>query len=73
MKIFEIINNQTYKNLELILVNVNPDDERFFYKIDNCIVVNITKSIDLNDRETELYKKSIGRKLSSGKYLYFFK
>ena len=71
MKIFEIINNQTYKNLELILVNVNPDDERFFYKIDNCIVVNITKSIDLNNRETELYKKSIGRKLSSGKYLFY--
>ena len=33
MKIFEIINNQTYKNLELILVNVNPDDERFFIKL----------------------------------------
>ena len=74
LKAVESVKNQTYKNIEIIIVNDGSSQEEYYkHKFDGCIVVNM----DINTKKRfghaspGGFQRSIGMKIATGKYIAF--
>lgn len=74
LKALESVRNQTYKNIEIIIVNdCSTQEEYYKTRFDKCIVINldINSKIKFGHASPGGYQRSIGMKIASGKYIAF--
>jgi len=72
LKAIESVKMQSYKNIEIIVINDNSTDNRYYNKIDGITLIHL----DNNTREKFKfpcggYVRNIGLKLSNGNYIAF--
>lgn len=68
------VKNQTYKNIEIIIVNdCSTQKEYYNYKFENCIVINLDKNSKkrFGHASPGGYQRSQGMKIASGTYIAF--
>lgn len=68
------VKNQTYKNIEIIIVNdCSTQEEYYNYKFENCIVINLDKNSKerFGHASPGGYQRSQGMKIASGTYIAF--
>ena len=68
------VQNQTYKNIEIIIVNDGSSQEEYYHhKFEGCIVVNMDKNTKTRFGHASPggFQRSIGMKIASGKYMAF--
>lgn len=67
------VKTQTYKNIEIIVINDGSNDQRYYnYRFEGCIVINL----DQNSKQKfgfvcSSYVRNMGIKISSGEYIAF--
>jgi len=73
LKAIESVQNQTYKNIELIVVNDGSTQKEYYdYKFDNIKIINLDKnSKDIFGYPCVGYVINIGLNNASGKYIAF--
>uniref|UniRef100_A0AB39JEN3 Glycosyltransferase Family 2 Protein n=1 Tax=Florenciella sp. virus SA2 TaxID=3240092 RepID=A0AB39JEN3_9VIRU len=70
----ESVKNQTYKNIEIIIVNDGSSQMEYYnYKFENCIVIHLDKNSKerFGHASPGGYQRSQGMKISSGEYIAF--
>lgn len=68
------VKNQTYKNIEIIIVNdCSTQEEYYTTKFEGCIVVNLDKNSKARFGHASPggFQRSIGMKIANGKYIAF--
>tara|TARA_A100001011_G_scaffold400250_1_gene513551 strand:+ start:23844 stop:24569 length:726 start_codon:yes stop_codon:yes gene_type:complete len=74
LKAIQSVKNQTYKNIEIIIVNdCSSQSEYYNYNFENCIVINLDKNSKekLGHASPGGYQRSQGMKIASGEYIAF--
>lgn len=70
----ESVKNQSYKNIEIIIVNdCSTQEEYYKTKFEGCIVINLDKNSKARFGHASPggFQRSIGMKIASGKYIAF--
>ena len=70
----ESVRNQTYKNIEIIIVNdCSTQKEYYNYKFEGCIVINLDKNSKARFGHASPggFQRSMGMKIASGEYIAF--
>lgn len=70
----ESVKNQTYKNIEIIIINDNSIQEEYYKtKFEGCIVINLDKNSKARFGHASPggFQRSLGMKIASGKYIAF--
>ena len=70
----ESVRNQTYKNIEIIIVNDGSSQEDYYnYKFEGCIVVNMDKNSKARFGHASPggFQRSVGMKIASGTSMAF--
>jgi len=70
----ESVKNQTYKNIEIIIVNdCSTQEEYYKTKFEGCIVIHLDKNSKARFGHASPggFQRSIGMKIASGKYIAF--
>lgn len=70
----ESVKNQTYKNIEIIVVNDGSSEEDYYKnKLEGCIVINMDKNTKqrFGHASPGGFQRSIGIKIASGEYYAF--
>lgn len=68
------VRNQTYKNIEIIIVNdCSTQEEYYNYKFEGCIVINLDKNSKARFGHASPggFQRSMGMKIASGEYIAF--
>ncbi len=68
------VKNQTYKDIEIIIINDCSTDENYYkYNFKNCIVIHLDMNSKkrLGHKSPGGYQRSIGMKIASGDYIAF--
>ena len=65
------LKNQTWTNTEIIVINLNNNDSRFFNKIDDCTVLHTSSPKDLSGEKLKNWINDTGKKLAIGKWVIF--
>lgn len=73
LKAVDMVNNQTYKNIELITIIVNPKDTRYYNKIPDCTQININDKLLVSQEQILNRINTIASSVSSSKWLCFLK
>lgn len=74
LKTLESVRNQTYKNIEIVIVNDGSKQEEYYKnKFEGCIVINMDKSSKerFGHASPGGFQRSVGMKVASGKYFAF--
>jgi glycosyltransferase involved in cell wall biosynthesis len=70
----ESVKNQTYKNIEIIIVNdCSTQEEYYKTKFEGCIVINLDKNSKARFGHASPggFQRSVGLKIATGKYIAF--
>jgi glycosyltransferase involved in cell wall biosynthesis len=71
----ESVKNQTYKDIEIIVINDGSSDSRYYEKIESCTVINLEKNsknaLNINKNPYGGRARNYGLKISKGKYVAF--
>ena len=68
------VKNQTYKNIEIIIVNDSSTEKEYYnYQYENCIVIHLDKNTKqrFGHASPGGYQRSQGMKIASGEYIAF--
>tara|TARA_B100001063_G_C16774100_1_gene563814 strand:- start:1203 stop:1919 length:717 start_codon:yes stop_codon:yes gene_type:complete len=74
LKALESVRNQTYKNIEIIIVNdCSTQEEYYNYKFEGCIVIHLDKNSKARFGHASPggFQRSMGMKIASGDYIAF--
>ena len=74
LKALESVRNQTYKNIEIIIVNDGSSQEEYYnHKFEGCIVINLDKNSKARFGHASPggFQRSMGMKIASGEYIAF--
>ena len=70
----ESVKNQTYKNVEIIIVNdCSTQEEYYNYKFEGCTVINLDKNSKkrFGHASPGGFQRSVGMKIANGQYIAF--
>lgn len=74
LKAVQSVKNQTYKNIEIIIVNDGSSQTEYYnHKFENCIVINLDKNSKARFGHASPggYQRTMGMKIASGEYIAF--
>ena len=74
LKAVQSVKNQTYKNIEIIIVNDGSSQKEYYnHKFEDCIVINLEQNSKARFGHASPggYQRSVGMKIASGEYIAF--